>query len=1366
MDNRSILIEDSIPYIGLRSYTSEDSSLFWGRDDEIEKSTNVILDNVSTMLFGPSGCGKTSLINAGIIPALKTYQYHPICVRPRECIIHDSLDLWKRINQQLDDIIDRHRLKTTAKFADIVWNERLSLWEKLNLFDYTDEFGFDNYFVIIIDQFEEVFQQNYNLKEIRTIFSSYEFLCGYYKESRLLEGIKDDSVINFNSYLSYRDAINNTSHRFVVSLRQDFMFEMESIAENYPLLYGNRICVNPLNEEQAYKIITSSTKIDGDTWFSANDAIWIIKDLAGRDDFQIDGIPEIEVDAMILSIYLKEICKKIKNNSDYSISEEGHDSSSIIKDYYLSHVNYGGFERIEKDLVSVDGKYRKPIPLTDAIKIIPDIKLREFDELGILNIYMSHNVEWVELRHDKLCICAAYHISLTSVKKQYQKLFSPFLFLLPQGRLHFDNSRSLNFNVHHSYSGWLAFLNRKGVVEDINIELSGLLRNSKSAHNCTLRLNLNDIFGHKCYSDDGIDEMTVKLVKGKLYEISFFRNDSPFTLYYGAHRVVFYYDIKGRLVLVDYFDTNNSRVLTRDGFTSILYTYEEGNSVPKFTYYLNIPTNEIVTQIENPKHEVFLQSFLQFITWHREGNYGYMSTYDERDIEIKRTYLNKNGEEDKILDCFSELHFVHNQNGVIIESAYYLWGEKVEKDGIHSIKYEYDEIGGHVTRELYYDSNDLPVANKTGYYGLSFTFRGNIVEIKNLDSNGDATSDIEGTVFQRVFMDSYRQFECVANFDSQGEIHNTNSFSCAVQYLKNYPNSQIKYIYRIDNQLQIAEIEFRKYYENKIVAYTFNDTLNIENTVEIEYTGNLEKITVYNKFGQLVDDSSFSRMKIGPNTFVYDSPEGKYAIVFDERDNAIKQYRCDDNNQHVFDENGVWETRYEYLLDKQTKELYYSKDNIPFELEPGVFGFEFVEDSSGSKTYELDSLGNRNLKCVKYNLESDLVEGFAFFDESGPMIQRSSKNGIFSCRTINRTTSIKEIVCLGIDGQPCNCSDGWAIQTYDYESECLFHSDYIKTVARLLFDKEKVVLESKSLTKILESRSGCVYYLDSLRNPVNGPNGWHIYIEMQCVDKEKKELPKQHLYLNVYHELVDGINGDALFTIKQVPFLKKLLLLTKKTFQMHAWNDDVYHACYYNARKQLTKSYYILFNKKNSREIVVPLNNDMITFGKPSFKLYGMDPLVTRGMLSCVYIEQDFDNSKSGCKERDIIIGLGEWTVFNYIDESSVEYKYNKTSDDLVNDFERVFNEYQFNNEPFTITYARLFEDNNWSVYSTCIRIKENVVSIGKMVDRKISKNAYKEIFSCYEKFKKESRDFEKDVSGESVILRVKELLSQNATKE
>ena len=169
------------------------------------------------------------------------------------------------------------------------------------------------------------------------------------------------------------------------------------------------------------------------------------------------------------------------------------------------------------------------------------------------------------------------------------------------------------------------------------------------------------------------------------------------------------------------------------------------------------------------------------------------------------------------------------------------------------------------------------------------------------------------------------------------------------------------------------------------------------------------------------------------------------------------------------------------MFDKKTKDLYYLKDNVPFEIEPGVFGFEYVEDSSGSKTYELDSLGKRNIKCVKYNLGFDLVENYAFFDERGPLIQRSSKKGVFSCRTIERTTTIKEIIFLGINGKPCNCSSGWAIQIYDCESECLFNSDYFKPVAYFLFDKEIDNSDSKTLNRIKEKRSGCTYYLDCQR---------------------------------------------------------------------------------------------------------------------------------------------------------------------------------------------------------------------------------------------------------------------------------------------
>src|SRR5687768_1697227 len=55
-------------YPGPRPFLYEDHEMFFGRKNETEFLTTLILNNRTTVLQGKSGYGKSSLINAGIIP--------------------------------------------------------------------------------------------------------------------------------------------------------------------------------------------------------------------------------------------------------------------------------------------------------------------------------------------------------------------------------------------------------------------------------------------------------------------------------------------------------------------------------------------------------------------------------------------------------------------------------------------------------------------------------------------------------------------------------------------------------------------------------------------------------------------------------------------------------------------------------------------------------------------------------------------------------------------------------------------------------------------------------------------------------------------------------------------------------------------------------------------------------------------------------------------------------------------------------------------------------------------------------------------------------------------------------------------------
>ena len=59
------------PFVGLRPFESDESFLFFGRDQQILRLLQQLQSNHFLAVVGSSGCGKSSLIRAGLIPKLK-----------------------------------------------------------------------------------------------------------------------------------------------------------------------------------------------------------------------------------------------------------------------------------------------------------------------------------------------------------------------------------------------------------------------------------------------------------------------------------------------------------------------------------------------------------------------------------------------------------------------------------------------------------------------------------------------------------------------------------------------------------------------------------------------------------------------------------------------------------------------------------------------------------------------------------------------------------------------------------------------------------------------------------------------------------------------------------------------------------------------------------------------------------------------------------------------------------------------------------------------------------------------------------------------------------------------------------------------
>jgi hypothetical protein len=60
------------PYVGLRPFREEDSAFFFGRERDTRIVSDNLLEEPLTVLYGPSGVGKSSVLQAGVIPYLKS----------------------------------------------------------------------------------------------------------------------------------------------------------------------------------------------------------------------------------------------------------------------------------------------------------------------------------------------------------------------------------------------------------------------------------------------------------------------------------------------------------------------------------------------------------------------------------------------------------------------------------------------------------------------------------------------------------------------------------------------------------------------------------------------------------------------------------------------------------------------------------------------------------------------------------------------------------------------------------------------------------------------------------------------------------------------------------------------------------------------------------------------------------------------------------------------------------------------------------------------------------------------------------------------------------------------------------------------
>lgn len=494
----------SNPWLGLAPYT--EGTPLYGRTQESAVLSEIIKDNIATIVYGKSGIGKSSLLSAGISPILRSEQYVPVPLR----LVHNTeVSYVEQIENRVRELIDC-KDELPENVPD------LGLWDFFHRNTFTKD-GASCQPVIILDQFEEIYTLTdvEHKPEIIALFTELASLLNDIKpdavleaESSFTEGTTtssssdDDFSFEFSTESSF--AYNETvSFRFVICLREDKLYLLERNSANIPSIKTNRYNLQALSPDSALEVITCPRP----DLFNQEEATAIVDKLADMGD---EGIRT--VDPAILSLFLyKYFEKKGEANYDNIFADYYREATKGVKDKSLAF--------LEDHLLTLGG-YRNQIPVDDALS--SGVSQSEIDSLLkqiILRSEKRKGIDYIEFSHDRLCTEAKKSRDERIVSIQRRTLLKrTFLFLF--ATIIVVGFSTIYITVVRHQNATLELLNNSIEQKNINIEqqkdsllsafrMNSVLSDSISHQYQVLLQNQDSLAKHKLDLEKTLKELSI-----------------------------------------------------------------------------------------------------------------------------------------------------------------------------------------------------------------------------------------------------------------------------------------------------------------------------------------------------------------------------------------------------------------------------------------------------------------------------------------------------------------------------------------------------------------------------------------------------------------------------------------------------------------------------------------------------------------------------------------------------------------------------------------------------------------------------------------------------------------------------------------
>ncbi|GKS68512.1 hypothetical protein W03_05160 [Nitrosomonas sp. PY1] len=520
-------IDAEHPWPWLNAFPEEAAPFFNGRDEESESLLHYVLSAPVTVLFGKSGLGKSSLLQAGLFPLLRKERLLPVYVRlsHEDMAATVSVQIAKHFYEQLNIFLPQ------ASDPLISLSAEHSLWSQLHRldFDLRDKLGRRWTPVFVLDQFEEIFTLGAKDSE-RQKQLFYEL--GDLIENRIPKAIAERLYTDDALY----DQLNlDVQHyRFLISLREDYLPDLEEWTDLIPRLGPNRYRLLPMSSSQAENAVIKT----GGQLVTQDDARNIVGYLTSKQASTELGLKRRHTQNQVEPALLSLMCSGLNaerlnvNNKQLSTGDLARKGDFIVERFY-----YQAFydlpesirDFVEHNLITLDGvRQSYPERSIEAQQLATKEQIQTLIDRRLIRRESLEEGDRVELVHDLLARVALQH---RQDRQQKQETLRRQRLLWLRGVGAFVLILTLSIFAGFMYNAWQKALEAEGKAQQafrdatamrLGIEGSAITSGLKPGG--TIQGLLKVLAGHRIARSAYTDEVLQKEYR-KFYSQIFIREN-------------------------------------------------------------------------------------------------------------------------------------------------------------------------------------------------------------------------------------------------------------------------------------------------------------------------------------------------------------------------------------------------------------------------------------------------------------------------------------------------------------------------------------------------------------------------------------------------------------------------------------------------------------------------------------------------------------------------------------------------------------------------------------------------------------------------------------------------------------------------